>query len=41
VYAGKAELTADQPHLAGRAMLAAGSAVGLGIDASQIRYLER
>jgi iron(III) transport system ATP-binding protein len=41
VRAGKAELTADQPHLAGQAALAAGCTVRLGIDASQIRYLER
>lgn len=39
VRAGSAELTADQPHLAGQSTLAAGSAVRLGVDGSQIRYL--
>ncbi|MCK6427711.1 MAG: ABC transporter ATP-binding protein [Burkholderiaceae bacterium] len=41
VRAGSAELTADQPHLAGQPTLAAGSAVRMGVDAAQIRYLGR
>ncbi|MEW5881100.1 MAG: ABC transporter ATP-binding protein [Pseudomonadota bacterium] len=39
VRAGSAELTADQPHLAGQPTLAVGAAVRLGIDVSQIRCL--
>jgi iron(III) transport system ATP-binding protein len=39
VRAGSAELTADQPHLAGQPTLAAGCAVRLGVDPSQVRYL--
>ena len=41
VRAGSAELTADQPHLAGQPTLAAGCAVRLGLDPSQARYLPR
>ena len=41
VRVGELALVADQPHYAGIAMFAQGAPVRLGIDPTQLRYLER
>jgi iron(III) transport system ATP-binding protein len=40
VRAGSAELTADQPHLAGQRTLVPGTLVRMGIEATQTRFLK-
>ena len=40
VRVGEVAVVADQPHYAGIAMLPTGTAVRLGIEPTQIRYLD-